>query len=110
MCRKNSRLHVDLRILALAHFSRYTEVGLAAATIPKPTVAQYAETITKWGLRGFLLPVSIPLHARVPATKCRAQIAVEGLCPHLEQEMRAARCPSHLLLLHHASADDLIHC
>jgi hypothetical protein len=38
------------------------------------------------------------------------QIAVEGLRTHLEQEMRAALRPPHLLLLHHLSADDLIHC
>jgi hypothetical protein len=34
------------------------------------------ETITKWGLGGFLLLVYIPLHPREPATKCRAQITV----------------------------------
>jgi hypothetical protein len=34
------------------------------------------ETITKWGLRGFLFLVSTPLHPWVPATKCRAQIIV----------------------------------
>jgi hypothetical protein len=35
-----------------------------------------AETITKWGLRGFLLLVHTCLHPGVPATKCRAQIVV----------------------------------
>jgi hypothetical protein len=33
-------------------------------------------TITKWGLGGFLLLVSIPLHPWVPATKCCAQLVV----------------------------------
>jgi hypothetical protein len=34
------------------------------------------ETITKWGLRSFLLLVQTCLHPGVPATKDRAQIVV----------------------------------
>jgi hypothetical protein len=50
------------------------------ATLPRVTASfslgHENETITKWGLRGFLFLVSTPLHPRVPATKCRAQIIV----------------------------------
>jgi hypothetical protein len=36
----------------------------------------FSETITKWGLGGFLLLVHTCLHPGVPSTKCRSQIVV----------------------------------
>src|SRR5207244_3048520 len=36
------------------------------------------------------------------------ELVVEHFGSHLEQEVRALRCPAHLLLLDHALADDLV--
>jgi Transposase DDE domain len=66
------------------------------------------ETITKWGLCSFLLLTHTRLHPRIPATTCCLQVLIEDLSAHLQQEMRAALRPPHLLLLDHPSADDRI--
>jgi hypothetical protein len=44
--------------------------------LPRKRWLPAAETITKWGLCGFLLLTHARLHPRIPATKCRAQIVV----------------------------------
>jgi hypothetical protein len=45
---------------------------------------------------------------RVPATKYLIEFVIQDLRPRLQQKMRTAQRPCHLLLLHEASADHLI--
>jgi hypothetical protein len=63
------------------------------------------------GLRGLLLNFRLLFgsHSRIPANEGLPELIIEDLRPHLEQIVRAGLAPSHLLLLHHALAHDLIH-
>ena len=45
----------------------------------------------------------------VPALEGAVEIVVEDLGADLEQEVRSAGCPAHLLFLDHPFADDLVH-
>jgi hypothetical protein len=69
------------------------------------------ESISSRGLCGPLLNLGLlfGLHSRIPANEGLPEFAIEDLCPHLEQVVRAGLTPSHLLLLNHALAHHLIH-
>jgi hypothetical protein len=69
------------------------------------------ESISNRGLRGLLLNFRLLFgsHSRIPANEALPELIIEDLPPHLEQIVRAGLAPSHLLLLHHALAHDLIH-
>ena len=45
---------------------------------------------------------------RMPALKCLPQIVVQNVHPNLQQEVRTARRPSHLLLFDESFCDDLV--
>lgn len=47
--------------------------------------------------------------SRIPAPERCAQFVIETLYSNLEQQVRAALAPAHLLLLDHAGARQLIH-
>ena len=46
----------------------------------------------------------------MPALKCLPQIVVQNVHPNLQQEVRTARRPSHLLLFYESFSDDLVDC
>jgi hypothetical protein len=49
---------------------------LTTPSVIAPMLQLSIETITKWGLRGFLLLTHARLHPRVPATKCCLQVLI----------------------------------
>jgi hypothetical protein len=56
--------------------------------------------------------ISVSCSVRIPGyqrSEGLPELIIEALRPHLEQIVRAGLAPSHLLLLHHALAHDLIH-
>lgn len=54
----------------------YADVERWAYQVNDGPWLHFRETITKWGLRRFLVLVQTCLHPGVPATKCCAQIIV----------------------------------
>jgi hypothetical protein len=68
-----------------------------------------AETMTTWGFRCSLNGLLSCPHARIPPTKDIPERIIEHMPPHLEERVGAAIGPLHLLPLHQAFADHLIH-
>ncbi|GEM_PF-4529459 len=50
--------------------------------------------------------VQCPAEAGVPAVEVVGELVIEDAGADLEQEVGAAGCPTHLLFLYHALADD----
>ena len=61
-----------------------------------------------WGLRGDISLGWPLIQGGIPAAERRLQFIVQDARAYLKQQMRPARCPSHLLLLDHPFADHLI--
>ena len=47
--------------------------------------------------------------AGIPAVEVRGELVVEDAGADLEEQVGSTRSPAHLLFLHHAFADDLVH-
>ena len=71
----------------------------------------HEESISNRRLCGLLMNLHLlfVLHFRIPANEGLPEFAIEDLCPHVEEVVRAGLTPSHLLLLDHALAHHLIH-
>jgi len=73
------------------------------------TAATKKESGTNWGRsRGQCLPICGVGEAGIPAVEVRGQFVVEDAGADLEEQVGSTRSPAHLLLLHHAFADDLV--
>src|SRR5712691_6022443 len=60
-----------------------------------------------WGLGCFIQLLDV--YIGIPSLEHRAQCSVEGLDARLQQQMRTALAPLHLLLLAESFAHDLVH-